>query len=180
MSKLSDITVEPKKFKNSLVFYYWLSCPYCVNFTPTYMRFVREASNKYPHLQLLAVDIHKSAEKLQKMKKDIPGVPYVVLYDSRGKETPLNANSEVDRTVSKLHSFVQTHMRGISGGKHSRRSRSRSRSRSRDTKRKRNLNPSISGGKHRRESLGEHNHLKSYPNSEAKKMVRLLKKLSTK
>lgn len=174
MSKLSDITVEPKKFKNSLVFYYWLSCPYCVKFTPTYMRFVREASNKYPHLQLLAVDIHKSAEKLQKMKKDIPGVPYVVLYDSHGKETPLNANSEVDRTVSKLHSFVQTHMRGISGGKHSRHKKckksrrgSRSRSRSRDPK-----PTSISGGKHEQ--------LKSYPNSEVNKMVRLLRKLSTK
>jgi len=78
-------TVPVSTYQNAVVFYYWLKCPHCLDFMPTWQREIRrEFLNRGIGVWEIDVEAHKSL--LEQMSVTLgKGVPRLVFYNHVGE-----------------------------------------------------------------------------------------------
>lgn len=98
---VTSVTVSPRSFKKTLVYYYMPHCPYCKEFEPVFMDMVRSCK-QMKSCSIAAVDITKH----QSLGVPVKSVPTIMYFDSEGNPHKMNANSSRDRTLENLGRFL--------------------------------------------------------------------------
>lgn len=100
-SSISSISVAPRQFKKTLVYFYMPNCPYCREFAPVFME-LSNICKKLTICSLAAVDITQHRNPGVPIKT----VPTVMYFDSQGTPHKMEASSSEDRTLQKLGIFL--------------------------------------------------------------------------
>lgn len=98
---VASVTVAPRRFVKTLVYYYMPQCPYCKEFEPEFMKMVKSCRHM-KSCSIAAVDItqHRS------VGVPIKSVPTILYFDSKGAPHKMPASSAEERTVEHLAHFL--------------------------------------------------------------------------
>ena len=102
MSSIQSLTVAPRRFKKTLVYYYMPNCPYCREFAPVFLQLSKLCKNM-SFCSLAAVDITKHRDAGVPIKT----VPTVKYFDSQGTPHKMQASSADDRTLLNVATFYK-------------------------------------------------------------------------
>ena len=103
-SRIESLTVSPKKFKSTLVYYYMPNCPYCQEFAPVFVKLAM-ISREMPKYKLAAVDVTKH----ENVGVPIKSVPTLIYFDQKGKAHKMQASSSDERSLVNVASFLKKH-----------------------------------------------------------------------
>ena len=99
---IESITVSPRKFKSTLVYYYMPNCPYCREFAPVFVKLAK-ISRELPEYKLAAVDITQH----ENVGVPIKSVPTLMYFDKKGKAHKMQASSSDERSLVNVASFLK-------------------------------------------------------------------------
>ena len=102
MASLQSISVAPRRFKKTLVYYYMPHCPYCKEFTPVFLE-LKKLCKKMTFCNLAAVDITQHRDAGVPIKT----VPTLVYFDSEGVPHKMQASSAEERSLFNVASFYK-------------------------------------------------------------------------
>jgi thiol-disulfide isomerase/thioredoxin len=99
---LNSLVVAPKRFSNTLVYYFMPGCPYCQEFEPVFLQFVNKIQPEFQEVKFAAVDITKHND----VGVPVKSVPTIIFFNHQGQPVKMQANSANERSISALAKFL--------------------------------------------------------------------------
>lgn len=97
---IQSITVAPKAFRKTLVYYYMPGCPFCKEFEPVFLK-IAKACEGFTSFHVAAVDTTKHAD----VGVPVKTVPTIFYFNIHGQPLKLSADSKEDRSFIRVMAF---------------------------------------------------------------------------